>query len=159
MSARRADLPSRAALAQGGAAASIAAAFSPFRMFAGAIDEPEPAAPHNLSDKVTADLDTEAIRRVQMTKAFTALRSDINSKSPSPAKKTASPAKKAAAAKPSPGKKVGVQRKSKAIAKVKAEPMRRSRRTTGYKKGSMSEATMTQLAWSGNGSKTSPILC
>ena len=126
-------------------------------MFAGIVDdEPEPAPPHELSDRATAptatapEIDKDVQRRVQMAKAFTALRSDINSKSPSPVKKKASPVKKkSVVAAPSP-KKVGVQRKGKAIVKVKAEPMRRSRRATGYKKGSMSEAKMTQLAWSGN---------
>jgi hypothetical protein len=155
--------PHSCACVQSGAAA-VLASYSPFRMFAAADEEKQPpvAAPSDLADKVAAAAEPAAVleddvrRRVQMTKAFTALRADITSEK-SPQK--VAPAKKASKWKAAPAKKVPVQRKGKAIAKVKAEPMRRSSRSSGYKKGQFSEATLTKLAWSGQGSRTSPIIC
>ena len=147
---------------QGGAAAAIATIFSPahFRLFSATEEEDvEATAPNGLADKTTAvDLGEDVRRRVQMTKAFTALREDITSESPH---KKASPCTQ----KPSPRKvkkaghrkSEGVQRK--AITKVKSEPMRRSRRARNYKKGQYSESAMEKLAWSGQGSRASPIIC
>lgn len=160
---------------QGGAAAAIATIFSPARIFAPYDEQEEeaPTAPNDLADKTAAAdvLGDDVRRRVQMTKAFTALRDDITT-DPSPTKKSplkdaSLSSKNSAPKKSSPSKQkrprvstkksVAVQRKS--ISKVKSEPMRRSRRSHTYKKGQFSEAAMTKLAWSGQGSRTSPIIC
>ena len=159
---------------QGGAAAAIATIFSPARMFA-PYEEPEEevTAPNELADKTAAAdvLGEDVRRRVQMTKAFTALRDDITTESspnkPSPLKSASASSKNSMGNKPSASKQkkprastkktVAVQRK--AISKVKSEPMRRSRRSHSYKKGQFSEAAMTKLAWSGQGSRASPIIC
>lgn len=152
----------------GGAAAAIATMFSPARIFAPFDQpEPEPTAPNELADKTTAaeELGENVRRRVQMTKAFTALRADITTDKASPQKSAApskkkSPTKAAAPAKtarPSPKKAVAVQRK--VITKVKSEPMRRSARSHSYKKGQFSEAALTKLAWSGQGTRASPYVC
>ena len=160
--------------AQGGAAAAIATIFSPARIFAPYDEQEEEAtAPNELADKTAAAdvLGEEVRRRVQMTKAFTALRDDIT---PDPSPKKKSPLKAASLSsknsvpkesspskqkrsRASTTKSIAVQRKS--ISKVKSEPMRRSRRSHAYKKGQFSEAAMTKLAWSGQGSRTSPIIC
>ena len=71
--------------------------------------------------------------------------------------KKKSPAAKArkAAAKKSP--KVAAKARKSTVVKVKTEPMRRSRRASGYKKGSFSVAHMERLAWSGAGTPSDPI--
>jgi hypothetical protein len=149
----------------GGAAAAIATMFSPARIFAPFEQpEPEPTAPNELADKTTAaeELGEDVRRRVQMTKAFTALRADITTEKSSPQKSAApsmkrSPTKAAKKTRPSPKKTVAVQRK--AITKVKSEPMRRSARSRSYKKGQFSEAALAKLAWSGQGTRASPYVC
>lgn len=161
---------------QGGAAAAIATIFSPARSLFATIDETAPekvTAPSDLADKTTAaaapaaELGEDVRRRVKMTKAFTALRDDITTDSSTkPLAATAkfsptrsSPSKKKKKKKVRASKKTVVPVQRKAISKVKTEPMRRSRRSRGYKKGQYSEATMTKLAWSGQGSRSSPIIC
>ena len=129
----------------GGAAAAIGSMFSPARLFVAENTENEQPEPERLDGNTT--------RRVQMTKAFTQLRTNLNSpvKAASPARK--SPARKGK----SPARKASGVR-GKPIAKVKSEPMRRSRRSKAYKKGQLSESTMAKLAWSGAGSQRDPIV-
>lgn len=47
--------------------------------------------------------------------------------------------------------------KGKAV-KVKKEPARRSRRTKGYKKGSLNEKTLRDKVWKGSGSRDDPYV-
>ena len=130
----------------GGAAAAIGSMFSPARLFVAENTENEQPEP---------TLDDKTARRVQMTKAFTQLRTNLNE---SPAK-AASPARKSPARKgKSPARKASGGVRGKQIAKVKSEPMRRSRRSKAYKKGQLSESTMAKLAWSGAGSQRDPIV-
>ena len=129
----------------GGAAAAIGSMFSPARLFVAENTENEQPEPERRAD----------LRRVQMTKAFTQLRTNLNE---SPAK-AASPARKSPARKgKSPARKASGGVRGKPIAKVKSEPMRRSRRSKAYKKGQLSESTMAKLAWSGAGSQRDPIV-
>ena len=129
----------------GGAAAAIGSMFSPARLFVAENTENEQPEPERRAD----------LRRVQMTKAFTQLRTNLNE---SPAK-AASPARKSPARKgKSPARKASGGVRGKQIAKVKSEPMRRSRRSKAYKKGQLSESTMAKLAWSGAGSQRDPIV-
>ena len=132
----------------GGAAAAIGSMFSPARLFVAENTENEQP------ERSEPTLDGKTARRVQMTKAFTQLRTNLNS----PAK-AASPARKSPARKgKSPARKASGGVRGKQIAKVKSEPMRRSRRSKAYKKGQLSESTMAKLAWSGAGSQRDPIV-
>ena len=70
-----------------------------------------------------------------------------------PADITTAPAKKKAPARKSPAAKA----RKPTVVKVKTEPTRRSRRSSGYKKGSFSVAHMERVAWSGSGSSHDPI--
>ena len=54
-------------------------------------------------------------------------------------------------------KKPASEAKSAAKPAVKRERLRRSTRSTGYKKGSFSQAHMERQAWRGSGSRTDPI--
>ena len=136
----------------GGAAAAIGSMFSPARLFVAENAENEQPEPERAS---APTLDEQTARRVQMTKAFTQLRTNLNE---SPAK-AASPARKSPARKgKSPARKASGGVRGRPIAKVKSEPMRRSRRSKAYRKGQLSESTMAKLAWSGAGSQRDPIV-
>ena len=135
----------------GGAAAAIGSMFSPARLFVAENTENEQPEP----ERSEPTLDDKTARRVQMTKAFTQLRTNLNE---SPAK-AASPARKSPARKgKSPARKASGGVRGRPIAKVKSEPMRRSRRSKAYRKGQLSESTMAKLAWSGAGSQRDPIV-
>ena len=135
----------------GGAAAAIGSMFSPARLFVAENAENEQPEP----ERAAPTLDEQTARRVQMTKAFTQLRTNLNE---SPAK-AASPARKSPARKgKSPARKASGGVRGRPIAKVKSEPMRRSRRSKAYRKGQLSESTMAKLAWSGAGSQRDPIV-
>ena len=141
----------------GGAAAAIGSMFSPARLFVAENTENEQPEPEKATAPTASEptLDDKTARRVQMTKAFTQLRTNLNE---SPAK-AASPARKSPARKgKSPARKASGGVRGKQIAKVKSEPMRRSRRSKAYKKGQLSESTMAKLAWSGAGSQRDPIV-
>ena len=86
-----------------------------------------------------------------VSKSPTRKRRRVPTKKATPAKKARKPvaAKKPVAKKPA----------AKAAAKpaVKRERLRRSARSTGYKKGSYSQKNMERQAWRGTGSQADPI--
>ena len=105
----------------GGAAAAIGSMFSPARLFVAENTENEQPEP----ERSEPTLDDKTARRVQMTKAFTQLRTNLNE---SPAK-AASPARKSPARKgKSPARKASGGVRGKQIAKVKGvQSVERSR--------------------------------
>jgi hypothetical protein len=125
---------------------------SPFKMMspwkaAAANPTRSPLAPKPINFLDNAAGDKEIKRQVQLKKAFTKLRADITDNSSTlPTKK-----KKVAPVKAT------IKKSTKSPARVKSEPMRRSRRARAYKKGSYNESTLTANAWAGKGSAQSPI--
>eukprot|EP00937_MAST-01D_sp_MAST-1D-sp2_P001162 g1162.t1 len=79
-------------------------------------------------------------------------------KKPAAGKKQKSPAKmQSPKRKRSPAKVVKKPRAAGRATRVKTEPIRRSRRSTGYKKGAYSQKHLERIQWKGVGSKRDPI--